>query len=83
MASDCDGRMYSHALELVPFMGVELSSPLGIKCATHSPLGYSVRCFNPHPPRDEEGDLTGLVPVARTTILIDQSLDCFARHLCF
>jgi hypothetical protein len=55
VASGCDDRMYSHTLELVPFMGVELSSPLGIKCATHSPLGYSVRCFNPTPRGTRKG----------------------------
>jgi hypothetical protein len=49
------------------------SSPLGIKCADHSPLGYSVGCFDPTLRGTKEGDLIGLVPVARTTLFIDHN----------
>ena len=67
----CDGGISSYALELVPFIRGELQLPLGIKCAAHSPLGYSVGCFNPILRGTKEEDVMGLVPVARTTLLIN------------
>ena len=60
-----------NALELVPFVGVELQLPAWYQVCCTLPSGLLGPMLQSHPPRDKEGDLMGLVPVARNTLLID------------
>jgi hypothetical protein len=59
-----------NALELVPFVGVELRLSAWYQVCCTPPFGLLGPMLQSHPPRDKEGDLMGLVPVARTTLLI-------------
>ena len=60
-----------NALELVPFGGVELQLSAWYQVCCTLPLGLLGRMLQSYPPRDNGEDLMGLVPVARTTLLID------------
>ena len=58
--SDCDGGIRSPALELVPFIGVELQLPAWYQVCCTLPSGLLGRMLQSYPPRDKEGDLMGL-----------------------
>jgi hypothetical protein len=58
-----------NALELVPFGGVALQLSAWYQVCCTFPSGLLGPMLQSHPPRDKEGDLMGLVPVARTTLL--------------
>jgi hypothetical protein len=60
-----------NALELVSFVGVELQLSAWYEVCCTLPFGLLGPMLQSHPPRDKEGDLMGLVPVARNTLLID------------
>ena len=61
-----------NALELVPFVGVELQLSAWYQVCCTLPFGLLGRMLQSYPPRDKEEDLLGLVPVARTTLLTTQ-----------
>jgi len=60
-----------NALELVPFVGVELQLSAWYQVCCTLSFGLLGPMLQSHPPRDKEGDLMGLVPVARNTLVID------------
>jgi hypothetical protein len=53
-----------NALELVPFIGVELQLSAWYQVCCTLPSGLLGPMLHSHPPRDLDGDLIGLVPVA-------------------
>ena len=61
-----------NALELVPFVGVELQLSVWYQVCCTLPSGLLGPMLQSHPPRDQEGDVMCLVPVARTTLLTTQ-----------
>ena len=68
----CDGGISSQrCFELVPFVGAELHLSASHQVCWTLSSGLLGPMLQSHPPREKEGDLRGLVPVARNTLLID------------